>query len=440
MPQIKPNALTVKAKLKERGNYTIEKHPGLWLASRGDGNGSWRVRYRPPGEKQQRWHTLSNDARNADFDDIVRVKDQWLGRVRHDHVDPKSELEAALAAKATAEAVKLAAEQAVKLTLGAVIDQWIAKPRERELRPRTVALYRWMFDAYVVPELGKRPIAEITKAEVKTHLDELRERLQREGGRAGTGTRGEMAGKTHGYLKAVFEFAVDEEYIARNPMRGIARPVPLSPEHKRARPLRPAELQAVWLGIDQHLEPTFARAIKLALLLGRRRAEIAGAEIDELHLDGAEPHWLVRPRTGNKSSVAALVPLPTLALNIIREALGDAGGSRFLFPISRGAIDRPATADSLSHAWIELRRAVGASDEVTLHAARALITDALENMGVPDNIVSHVLHHTSDMKSTTAKKSYSSNTFRAEKLKALTLWETRLLEIVEGRPASGLRW
>jgi integrase len=439
MPALKPNAKIIEQAVKgARERYTVEKHPGLYLYARGDGNASWMLRYRAAGTRS--WHTLHSDAKNAVFSDVVDAKDKWLAKIALEGVDPKAEREAEIAAKAEAEAAKLAAEQAVKLTLGTVINQWIAKPRERDLRPRTVALYRWMFDAYVVPELGSRPIAEITKAEVKTHLDELRERLQREGGRAGTGTRGEMAGKTHGYLKAVFEFAVDEEYIARNPMRGIVRPVPLSPEHKRARPLRPAELQAVWLGIDQHLEPTFARAIKLVLLLGRRRAEIAGAEIDELHLDGAEPHWLIRPRTGNKSSVAALVPLPTLALRIIREALGVAGGSRYLFPISRGAVDRPATADSLSHAWIELRRAVGASDEVTLHAARALITDALENMGVPDNIVSHVLHHTSDMKSTTAKKSYSSNTFRAEKLKALELWEARLLEIVDGRPPSGTRW
>jgi integrase len=432
MPALKPNAKIIEQAVKgARERYTVEKHPGLYLYARGDGNASWMLRYRAAGNRA--WHTLHSDARNAVFADVVTAKDRWLADIALRGVDPKAEREAEIAAKQ-------AAEQAQALTLATVIDQWIAKPRERDLRPRTVALYRWMFDAYVVPDLGSRPIADITKAEVKTHLDELRERLQREGGRAGTGTRGEMAGKTHGYLKAVFEFAVDEEYIARNPMRGIARPVPLSPEHKRARPLRPAELQSVWLGIDQHLEPTFARAIKLALLLGRRRAEIAGAEIDELHLDGAEPHWLVRPRTGNKSSVAALVPLPALALSIIRDALVDAGGSRFLFPISRGAADRPAKADSLSHAWIGLRRAVGASDEVTLHAARALITDALENMGVPDNIVSHVLHHTSDMKGTTAKKSYSSNTFAAEKRRALELWAARLSEIVENRKPSGARW
>ena len=433
MPQIKANALTIKSKLKERGSYTVAGHPGLHLASRGDGTGSWRVKYRPHGAKSQRWHTISNEAKNADFDDVVRVKDQWLSKVKYDHVDPKVEL----AAKAKAKAAVDAAE---RLTLGTVINEWIAKPRDKNLRPRTVALYRWIFDAYVVPEFGARPIAEITKAELHTHFSAVRDRLIKSGGRGGQGTRGEMAGKAFTYTTAVFEYATDQEYIARNPMRGMQRPVPKEPDQKTSRPLRPAELRAVWRGADVHLSPSFARMIKLALLLGRRRAEISEAERGELHLDGDAPHWLIKPREGNKSALPSLVPLPQHAAAIFKAALLDAGESKFVFPQSRGDSDKPTSPDSMSHAWRDLGNSTVVPQEVTLHSARALVTDSLELMGVPDNIVSHVLHHTSDMKSTTAKRAYSTNSFRAEKLRALRLWQARLINIVSGKKLHVLQW
>ena len=102
--------------------------------------------------------------------------------------------------------------------------------------------------------------------------------------------------------------------------------------------------------------------------------------------------------------------------------------------------DKPTSPDPLSHAWRDLCNAVGVTDEVTLHAARGQMTDALEMMGVPDNVISHVLHHTSDMKSPTAKRVYSTNSFRSEKLRALRLWQARLRNIVSGRKLHALRW
>lgn len=196
----------------------------------------------------------------------------------------------------------------------------------------------------------------------------------------------------------------------------------------------------MWNGADIHLSPTFARMVKLALLLGRRRAEIAHAEISELHLVGDQPYWLIKPREGNKSAEPSLVPLPRMAVEILHSAVRDAEESKFVFPQSRGLDDKPTKPDALSHAWRDLCAAIRIDAEVTLHEARSLVTDSLEVMGVPDNVVSHVLHHTSDMKGTTAKRVYSTNTFRAEKLRALRLWQRRLQNIVSSRRLHRLAW
>ena len=107
-------------------------------------------------------------------------------------------------------------------------------------------------------------------------------------------------------------------------MNGLMRPVPKEPERKATRPLRADELRAIWTGAEIHLTPKFARMIKLALLLGRRRAEIAKAEIAELNLQKNAPQWIIRPREGNKSSSESLVPLPRLAAELLRAAVADA--------------------------------------------------------------------------------------------------------------------
>ena len=62
-------------------------------------------------------------------------------------------------------------------------------------------------------------------------------------------------------------------------MFNLLRPVPPKAEKKAARPLRLDKLRAVWNAIDKGLPTDKGRMIKLALLLGRRRAEITGAEM-----------------------------------------------------------------------------------------------------------------------------------------------------------------
>lgn len=429
MPQLNANVLKLKAAINgERAIYTIEGHPGLYLHVHEKGRASWVIRYRIGGVMKER--VLSNDAARADFEEVKTAKDEIRLAVKTRGVDLFAERQAA------AEAAALS-ERADKRLLTSVVDEWINKPRKKGLRPKTVKLYRATFEAYILPTFGKRPIGDITKPEIRDHFTKLKEKLLKKGGRV---TRAEVVGKAHTYLEAVFEFAVDEGYILASPMRGLPRPVPKEPDRKRSRPLRASEVQLVWEGADKHLSPTFARVMKLLLLLGRRRAEVSGALKEEFFLEAEEPYWVIPPREGNKSGMPAFVPISRASLKIIKEAWESSGTSRYLFPRSRGLRDAPVHSDAITHAWRELCEAVGVTDKVNLHDARGLMTDALEVMGVPDNIVSHCLHHTSDMKGTTAKRVYSSNQFHKEKRRALRLWELRLRSMVRGEKPRTLKW
>ena len=83
---------------------------------------------------------------------------------------------------------------------------------------------------------------------------------------------------------------------------------------------------------------------------------------------------------------------------------------------------------------------MGVTDDVDLDGCRDLITDARLTMGTPSLVVSYVLHHSSDMRSTVALKNYRTHEFRAEKLRALRLWELRITNIVSGKKLHALKW
>ena len=415
MPTLKPNTEVIRKALKgPRDRYSIDGHEGFYLHTRGDDNGSYLVRYRIGAAR--RFHTLHRDARNATLSEVIKAKNAWLSNIELNGVDPKAEIEAAAAAA-----------KVRGITFGQVFNEWIEAPRKRKvLRPRTKALYLWIYKKHLCERFGDMLIAEITRDELRSYFTGMRDRIKKEGG------TGEIAGKCHTYTNSAFDYAMGEEYISANPMFNLLRPVPPKAEKKATRPLRLDELRAVWNAIDKGLPTDKGRMIKLALLLGRRRAEITGAEMAELHLDDAGPYWLIRPREGNKSSIDSLVPLPSIALGILKCAVADAGKSAFLFPQQRNS-DKPTNHDSLSLAWRQLCDNIGVPNDVDLHGSRGLITDMLLPMGVPSLVVSYVLHHSSDMRGTTALEDYRTHEFRAEKLRALRFWQARLQEIVSGR-------
>src|SRR5271169_1990417 len=89
VPSLSPNARSIQKALTGPPTvFFIEKHPGLYLAVLGEGRGSWRIRYRPWPGASQRWFTLTNDARNADFTEVSRKAAELLSRLKLEGADP----------------------------------------------------------------------------------------------------------------------------------------------------------------------------------------------------------------------------------------------------------------------------------------------------------------------------------------------------------------
>ena len=127
------------------------------------------------------------------------------------------------------------------------------------------------------------------------------------------------------------------------------------------------------------------------------------------------------------------MPLPRLARDIVEDALASSEDGEPLFV---GAATRWTTSKVLTTA----RRAwKWPNPPVRFHDFRGLINDQMAALGVPTELRSRTLHHTGDLQQL-ANTVYSAYDFMAERLRALELWEARLLEIVEDRPSAGKRW
>lgn len=415
---LKPNTESIrKALANPKSRYRLDGHPGVYLYARGDGSGSWMLRYRATGER--RWHTLHNDAKNAKLANIIEAKDQWLARVKLHHVDPKKELEQAR--------VQLVEEG---YTVQEAFDDWLAKPRKRALAVKTLDNYTGVYRRHIKPRFGSVALASITKQDIAKAVAEIQAATTN----AALSQRGLQASKALVILRMVMKFAVDNERIDRDPTRGIAEPVPNNnPAGKQTRALTPEELRSLWSEGPLIISLAKMRVIKLVLLTGRRVSEIVLARRKDARLDDSIPTLFIPAnRVGNKAKVDDLVPLAPLALEIVKDALrvGQQDDPLFL-----GASDvRTAT-----RAFVQFRKAKNWHGRTRQHDARTLLNDALASMGVPGEIRSRLLHHTGDLKSL-VNTTYSAYDYLPEKLRALTLWEARLNEIISGATPSGLRW
>jgi integrase len=296
--------------------------------------------------------------------------------------------------------------------------------------------YEHQFLNHIARYFGSRPIAELQKSEIATAVEKVR-RATIDPSR---GMRGLQSTKVLKLIRSLCRYALTKEYIGRDPTLGLDFPVPeINPDGRQARPPTDEGLRDIWNEAAKFVSVQNVCIMKIGLLLGKRVSEIVNARRSEVVL-GPGAHWLIPGTTeGNKSRQNQVVPLPPMAAELMAAQMTESADSPYVFP-AKGLRDRRTTRHAPSQAFTDFRRAIGIDDEVRFHDVRGLIVDHMAKLGVPSEYRSHILHHTGDMRASLADSTYSTWNYMEPKRRALELWERRLLEIVEGRPASGERW
>ena len=153
------------------------------------------------------------------------------------------------------------------------------------------------------PKLGKRPLPSITGAEVIALLDDM------DSGAA-------LRRNTYAVAHRLFKWAVGRGDIERSPLEGFEAPA-FAPSRDRV--LDDRELKLV-ISASMSLGSIYGALIRLLLLTGQRRDEVAALDWRELQRDRSE--WLL-PAIRAKNGKPHLVPLSP---QIVAELDALAGG------------------------------------------------------------------------------------------------------------------
>lgn len=420
MTSISPQARSIESALKQRGVFTVMKHPGLTLHSRGDGNGSFSLRYRPAGSVKKVRFMLTNDVRavlNAapvegvsGLEQLYRKASQIQTDLKVHGKDPHAELRA---------------RRSQQKSYADLFEEWFEQHAKREKRERSWLDDRAIYKLHIEPRIGRLALKDITKRIVLDMLEDVVKATVD----VDRGHYGLKAKHVFAIVRASFRWGVSKDLVHNNPCLGIKRPIT---PRKRNRKVTESEIAALWIGLDK-LRIDYAIIGKLGLLTGKRISAIVNMEKRELELDTPNAIWTIPgERDGNKNSEDDIVCLSPLAVELFREAIARAPAAA-VFPAGNG---KPMDRCAPSKAFVALSESLGIED-LTFHDCRHVVGTQLASMGVPAEIRQRVLHHVTGRKSSPTTDIYDEHDYLAEKRRALLLWQYRLIEIIERRPPMG---
>ena len=293
-----------------------EDLPGFGLRLRAGGSAVWVAQYRV-GPKQRRV-TLGRLA-TLDPDQARRAARAVLAK-------------AGLGQDAQAERREQQAKAAV--TFGAVAQLYLTRAVAGQ-RPKTLAERQRYLLRHWKP-FHPRPVDEVHRRDVAGRLHVVAE------------VHGPVASnRARAALSAFYAWAISQGLAQANPVVGTVR---AGLERPRERVLSAEEIRALWraAGTDDH-----GRIVKLLLLTGQRRGEVAGLASGELDLDRAV--WSL-PAGRTKNGLPHDVPLSTQAVALL-ETTPRRAGRDLLFGQAAGPFAAWAKAKERLNLRIARRRA-----------------------------------------------------------------------------------
>jgi integrase len=363
--------------------------PGFGLRVRSGGKRTWVIQYRV-GKGQRRVTLGTTSTLNAD--DARKRARKALSKVHLGH-DPQLEKGEARAQAAT--------------TLASIAERYLEERAAKRLKPKTLSEVTRALRGHW-KSLHRLPLTKITRANVAGELG----RITKEHGPV-------AANRSRAYLSTLFVWAIGEGLADANPVIGTNK---ATDEIARDRVLNDDELRLVWLHAGNG---DYGMIVRLLMLLGQRREEVAAMRWSELDLD--KRLW----RLGSERTKNALphdVPLPDAAVDLLTSqkkrpgrdlVFGEGTGPFQGWSKAKSALDKRLHAAGMTSPW-------------RLHDLRRTVATRMADLGVQPHVIEAVLNHISGHKAGVAGI-YNRSTYAAEKSAALTLWSDHVITLVYPR-------
>ena len=297
--------------------YKIHDGDGLFLRVRSSGAKSWLFSYGLPGNKQLIRMTIGIPKELSLKE--ARDKIRELKKLVDDGIDPRTAKAAAIAANTQA------------ITMQVLFDTWI---EFEKITSRVTSTWikrhedRWRL--HLKKPLGDILAKDITRAHLSTALDAMTRKGIKEETRKALST-----------LNLMMDYGLTRHLIEINPARLLKpKDFAATASRPRDRVLSLAELRQLWQTLEQASNGMTAdkggsgmsvittSAIKLLILTGARRSEIAGMRKDELDLDAGL--WIL-PKERTKNRQGHTIYLSSLAIELIKALYPICVDSPFIF-------------------------------------------------------------------------------------------------------------
>jgi integrase len=374
--------------------------PGLYLIIQPSGKQSWAYRYRFNG-RPRKWTIGPNPA--IDLKTARELAREALRKVAAG-ADPCTEKKAAKAAALIPTGLDL---------IETVTSRFVAQHAKRKLKPATAWEIERLLEKEVVAPWRGRRLSQIGRADIHDLLD-------------GIVARGSpvTANRTLAWLRRMCAWAIERGLIEVSPCAGIRAP---AAETSRDRVLSDDELKTVWLAADG-LGAPYNAFVKLLILTGARRSEVAGMMWREIDFDAKL--WTL-PAARAKNATEYQIPLSDSAVQIL-QALPRIADSDLVFSLSgrvpiRGFHNVKTRIDAL----------MPARPSWTLHDLRRTFASGCAKLGIAVHVVEAALNHKSGSIRGIAAV-YNRYSYDTEKRAALETWSRFVEQLVTGNATANI--
>jgi integrase len=278
-----------------------------------------------------------------------------------------------------------------------------------KLRPNSAGAIRRLFTNHVLPAWRGRKVTEIGKRDVLSLIDDAAEK------------RGPAAAnKTKTLLGGFFAWCLARDLINVSPCNGVARP---HAEKSRERVLSDDEVRTVWIAAGE--QPIFGPMVRLLVLTGARRNEVADMRRSELDLTNRI--WTI-PATRTKNHREHRVYLSDAALAVLDSVHHTS--DEFVFSTNG---DSPVSGFSKFKA--KLDKSLEGVAAWGLHDLRRTCATGMAKCGVALATVEKALNHVSGSHGGIVS-TYQRHAYSEETKAALIAWGGYVTALIEGAPAN----
>ncbi|NDE90124.1 MAG: site-specific integrase [Alphaproteobacteria bacterium] len=248
----------------------------------------------------------------------------------------------------------------------------------------------------VFPHWGHKDITTIRKSDVVLLLDGIIE--------DGAATQANL---TFAHIRKFFNWCVERAYIERSPCEGLKLPTKTI---SRDRVLADDEVKCIWKACDSLTSP-FGDLIKVLLLTGQRRSEVAEMCWDEI----SDNVWII-PKARTKNNTVHYVPLT----DFVKHHLDKNNNLSKLIFTTNG--ETPVSGFSKMKDRLDELSSV---TEWRIHDLRRTAATGMARLGIAPHIVEKVLNHKSgEIRGVAAV--YNRHTYIEECQNALTAWSSHI--------------